>query len=198
MDKGDEQHEKAEEGVQGEAEAEHAGLVEEAGQGEGQQAQDSHVEEPEGDSEGGAPTDEAQKEKARKAEAEEAELGAPEVVGTTVSEKFMKYEPKALDPDKLVESAVPVADEIRKQEQSKALRGAEKAIRLVREDFDSLENDYSAAYSRTEVGIFVDDDKMTANAKVKAHLDWMEPVKVYLAWDGKLYPRFFIEDVVLR
>lgn len=198
MNKGDEQHEKAKEGTEGEAEAKDAGRGEEAGGREDQQAQDQAVQEPEGDSEGGEAADEAQKEKARKAEQEEAELNAPEVVGTTVTEKFLKYEPKALDPDKLVESAVPVAAEIRKQEQAKALRNAAKAVRLVREDFDPLENDYSAAYSRTEVGIFVDDSNMTANAKVKGYLGQMDPVKIYLAWDGKLYPRFFIEDVVLR
>ena len=193
MDKGDEQHEKAEEGVQGEAGQEHEERGAEAGQGESQAAEKSDS------SESGMCGEDGSARSRKAEEEEEAQIGAPDVVGTTVSEKFMRYEPKSLDPGKLVESAVQVADAIRKQEQFQALKKADHALRLVREDFDTMENDYSAAYSRTEVGVFVDDDRDgTAWKKIGDYLRRMDAVQVYLAWDGNIYPRFSIEEVVLR
>ena len=69
-------------------------------------------------------------------------------------------------------------------------------LRLFRMDFDTLENDYSEALCKTEIGIYIDEpDNKTAYKKVDEVINRMEPVHIYLGWDNKVYPQFVVEKV---
>ena len=70
-------------------------------------------------------------------------------------------------------------------------------IRLVQINFDNLEN--SDARSETELGVFVDEDNLTAQGKIGLYFqEQMEPKKLYLGWDDNVYPQFRLEYGVLK
>ena len=70
------------------------------------------------------------------------------------------------------------------------------AIRLVKIDFDNLEN-HNAICSE-DLGVFVDGDNLTAHGKVKEFIRKMQPVKPYLGWNGQVYPQFRLEKIDLQ
>lgn len=67
------------------------------------------------------------------------------------------------------------------------------AIRLVRIDFDSMENRISNAISYTEIGIFVDSD-ITAYAKIKEWFSKQNLIKCYIGWDHEVYPQWRLKE----
>jgi len=59
-------------------------------------------------------------------------------------------------------------------------------------DFDSYENDDPIV--RKDVGLFVGEAKgLSAHGKVKAWFDTQTPVRLYLGYDGEVYPQFILE-----
>ena len=69
-----------------------------------------------------------------------------------------------------------------------------RGIRLVRVDFDNMEN--RNARSETAIGVFVDDpDSLSAYGKVARWFEGQPPVKLYTGWDDKVYPQFVLEGV---
>lgn len=66
-----------------------------------------------------------------------------------------------------------------------------EGIRLVRVDFDTLENELSAALVEKELGIFLDDSQRTAHYKANLFLRQNLPAETsYLGWDGEVYPKY--------
>lgn len=72
-----------------------------------------------------------------------------------------------------------------------------EVIRLVRVDFDNLEN-HDAIYEK-EIAVFGSDSPgKTAHAKVGEWLVENGPFKLYLGWDGEVYPKFRAERKFVR
>ena len=66
-----------------------------------------------------------------------------------------------------------------------------EGFRLVRIDFDNLENKADAALISTELGVFLDDAGATAYAKVQDFLhDEVEPHTHYLGHNKEVYPQY--------
>jgi hypothetical protein len=70
-------------------------------------------------------------------------------------------------------------------------------LRLIKIDFDNLENESAAAHCELCLGSFVDESGKTACAKVGELLQTLE-VRLYLGWDGQVYPQFRVEKVYAR
>lgn len=69
-----------------------------------------------------------------------------------------------------------------------------EALKLVKISFDSMENHNPV--TEKEIGIFVENDSLSAHGKASEYIDKMlPPVKLYLGYDGKLYPRFELRPV---
>ena len=66
-------------------------------------------------------------------------------------------------------------------------------VRVIRRDFDSLENRSADAVSDVCVGTFIGNAKLTAQGVAKEWLSEQPPVRLYLGWDGNVYPQFRIE-----
>ena len=66
--------------------------------------------------------------------------------------------------------------------------------RLIRIDFDTMENHAGAAISSKCLGTFAAGDGITAHGKLGNWLAAQPPVKMYAGWDGRVYPQFRIED----
>lgn len=66
-------------------------------------------------------------------------------------------------------------------------------IRLVRIDFDNLENRISIY--ETEIGIFLPDQakNLSASGVMSKWLQSQPPVKIYSGWDGEIYPQWRVE-----
>lgn len=65
------------------------------------------------------------------------------------------------------------------------------AIKLIKVGFDTLEN--RDPIYEIEMGVFVDDNSLTAHGKIAKWFNEHEPVKMYLGWDGQVYPKFKME-----
>ena len=61
-------------------------------------------------------------------------------------------------------------------------------IKLVRTDFDNLENHDTIC--KKEVGLFITDEKNSAHYKLGKLLEQQGPIQLYLGWDGNVYPKF--------
>ena len=59
---------------------------------------------------------------------------------------------------------------------------------LYRKDFDILEN-YNP-YIEEEIGVFGPKDNLSAYGNCSEFLNSMNPVKMYLGYDGEIYPKF--------
>ena len=71
-----------------------------------------------------------------------------------------------------------------------------EVIRVVRIDYDNLENGY--AVTESELGIFGPKDKLTAHGNVFKFFETLEPVKMYVGNDSKVYPQFRLEVKYVR
>lgn len=70
-----------------------------------------------------------------------------------------------------------------------------KVLRLSRLDFDILENNLSAALKSTEVGLFQDDETLTAHGKIALYFHELPAQKFVFAWTGDVYPQWQIDTV---
>lgn len=72
-----------------------------------------------------------------------------------------------------------------------------KAIRLVKIDFDVLEN--NDPFRRKEIAYFISDvGGVSAHGKVEKYINNLPEVKFYLGWDGQVYPKYELENVELE
>ena len=69
------------------------------------------------------------------------------------------------------------------------------AIKLEEITFDTMEN--RDAIRIKELGLFVADDKDTAEYKVSNYLQAMPPQQMYAGWDGEVYPKYKMTKVNL-
>lgn len=69
-------------------------------------------------------------------------------------------------------------------------------LRLVRIDFDNLEN--HKPIRETEIGSFITGAELTAHGKIEAYFHAMAPERRYLGCDGHVYPRYRVEKKVAR
>lgn len=65
-------------------------------------------------------------------------------------------------------------------------------LRLIRIDFDSQENEIGSAIVSKHLGTFGSGADFSAEIKVRRFLEDQPPVKMYSAWNGKVYPQYEI------
>jgi hypothetical protein len=70
-------------------------------------------------------------------------------------------------------------------------------IQLFEHSFDSLENDSSAARSKTLLASFQDDEKKVAHRKCSEYLSTLKPT-LYLGWDGVVYPHYTLVKTTVQ
>lgn len=64
-------------------------------------------------------------------------------------------------------------------------------IRLIRIDFDSMENQLGNAICEKEIAVFAGvKDGEVAHLRCAKYLDALPPTKLYLGWNGEVYPKF--------
>ena len=67
-----------------------------------------------------------------------------------------------------------------------------KIIKLEQVDFDGYEN--RRPRSRKHIATFVEDGgRLSPHGKCDAYFEKMPPVKLYLGYDGEVYPQFFLK-----
>ena len=71
-----------------------------------------------------------------------------------------------------------------------------RALKVVRYDFDNMKN--TDPVSKSDLGMFVEDENGTAHHKVLKLLQEVGRVQLYLGWDQRVYPRFEVTPVVLQ
>ena len=74
----------------------------------------------------------------------------------------------------------------------------EEIVILYRINFDSSENILSNAKYRTELGCFGPKNGLSPVGNCSEFISKLEPVKMYLGWDGKIYPQFVMETKYVR
>lgn len=67
----------------------------------------------------------------------------------------------------------------------------QEVIRLVRIDFDSMEN--REPRYETDMGTFAATRDLTASGRVKRWMSEQKPVQLYVGYDGQVYPQFRLE-----
>jgi hypothetical protein len=73
-----------------------------------------------------------------------------------------------------------------------------RGLRLIKVDFDGMENRLPEAVCKEELATFVDDGRDSAYRKAEGYLSVLAPVKVYLGWDQQVYPQFRLEPVEVK
>lgn len=68
-----------------------------------------------------------------------------------------------------------------------------EAIQVFKDEFSNLEN-RNAEYSKL-LGTFIEKEGLTAAGNAAKFIDNMKPVKLYVGWDGKVYPKIRLEKI---
>ena len=71
-----------------------------------------------------------------------------------------------------------------------------EAIQVFRDDFDNMEN--RKALHSTLLGTFIKKDKLTAQGNAGEFIESLAPTKMYLGWNGKVYPQIRLEKIQIR
>ena len=66
-------------------------------------------------------------------------------------------------------------------------------VMLVRYDFDNMEN--RNAERKKIIGVCIADKGKTAHGMASLYVDNMNPVNLYLGWDGEIYPKLEVVKV---
>lgn len=74
----------------------------------------------------------------------------------------------------------------------------DEIIILYRIDFDIMENALGNAITKKELGVFGPRSPLTAKGNCSNYISSLEPVNMYLGWDGEIYPKFVMETKVVR
>ena len=71
------------------------------------------------------------------------------------------------------------------------------ALRLIKIDFDNLEN-RNPEYEKT-IGLFIGDDNSNAYSKAEYWFSKQKPEMRYVGWDKKVYPQYkLVQDIILN
>jgi hypothetical protein len=73
-----------------------------------------------------------------------------------------------------------------------------KVIKFTRVDFDNLENHHLQAIGETVLGYYAKPDGMTTFGVMADIINKLNPIKVYMGWDGVLYPRLNMEEIEVK
>lgn len=70
-----------------------------------------------------------------------------------------------------------------------------RMVTVVKIGFDTLENRESEAIYREELATFIEteDSDLSAAGKAGNYISELEPMQLYLAWNGEVYPQIKIE-----
>jgi len=68
--------------------------------------------------------------------------------------------------------------------------------RVVRVDFDNMENSYGSALREKTAVVFADDERGAAAGKATAWIA-LQKDEQYTGWDNKVYPQYRTEEGVL-
>jgi hypothetical protein len=68
------------------------------------------------------------------------------------------------------------------------------ALNLTRVEFHAEDHPDVAVVPET-LATFVEDQKQTAHEKLAAFVRALPPVKLYVGWDGNIYPQLWVERV---
>ena len=71
-----------------------------------------------------------------------------------------------------------------------------EALQLFKDDFDNTENRNPG--TSKSLGIFIKGNNLSASGKVSRFISELEPVKIYLGWDGNVYPKFRLEKINIK
>jgi len=74
----------------------------------------------------------------------------------------------------------------------------EEIVILYKIDFDRLENSTSEAIYKTELGVFGSKPPLSPHGNCEEYISTLEPIKIYLGWDGQIYPKFAMVTKVVR
>lgn len=74
----------------------------------------------------------------------------------------------------------------------------DEVVILYRIDFDGSENSSSSAISKRELGVFGNKSPLSPQGNCSNYISNLEPIKVYLGWDGEIYPKFKMETKYVR
>ena len=74
----------------------------------------------------------------------------------------------------------------------------EEVVILYRIDFDNLENNIGNAINKRELGVFGPKPPLTAHGNCSDYISKLEPFRMYLGWDGEIYPQFKMETKYVR
>jgi hypothetical protein len=69
-------------------------------------------------------------------------------------------------------------------------------IQVFRDDFDNFENRYPK--SSKLLGTFIAGNGLSATGKVKEFIENLEPIDLFLGWDGNVYPQIRTEHIEIK
>lgn len=70
-----------------------------------------------------------------------------------------------------------------------------KALKLLKVSFDNIENLLSNSIIKEEIGIFIENEELSAQGKISQFFKNLPPFKFYVGHDGEVYPKFIIEEI---
>lgn len=65
-----------------------------------------------------------------------------------------------------------------------------EVIEIIEISFDGLENKLSNAVCEKSLGLFIAAGTLTSQGKASKFVESLPPVKMYLGWDGVIYPKY--------
>lgn len=71
-----------------------------------------------------------------------------------------------------------------------------EGIQVFQHDFDNMENHMPVSVEL--LGIFAEGEGLSAHGKVSTFLSEMKPIKHYLGYDGKIYPKFTLIKIEIK
>lgn len=73
-----------------------------------------------------------------------------------------------------------------------------EGIQIFKIVFDSMENSLDAAINETLLGTFIGNENLTAHGNASNFISKLEPMGVYLGWDGNVYPKIVIKKIEIQ
>jgi hypothetical protein len=65
-----------------------------------------------------------------------------------------------------------------------------EVVEIIKTSFDGLENKSERAIRDESLGLFTDDGKLTAQGNAAEFISKLPEIKMYIGWDGEVYPKF--------
>ena len=70
-----------------------------------------------------------------------------------------------------------------------------EAIQVFRDDFDNMEN--HSPESSELLGTFIEKEGKTAHGNASIFISNIKPIKVYMGYDGNVYPKFRLVRITI-